>query len=96
MATRNLESEFDTVKDDLSKLRNDIAHLSAALKDTTSATVREQIDTIRGRIDQIAGEARSHGRATLDELTDHIEDRPLTSVLIAFGVGVLLGRLLDR
>jgi ElaB/YqjD/DUF883 family membrane-anchored ribosome-binding protein len=96
MATRNLESEFDTVKDDLSKLRSDISHLSAALKDTTSAGVREQIETIRSRIDRITDEARDHGRQTLDELTDHIEERPLASMLIAFGVGVLLGRLLDR
>jgi ElaB/YqjD/DUF883 family membrane-anchored ribosome-binding protein len=96
MTTRNLESEFDTFKDDLNKLRSDISNLSAALRDTTSETVREQVDTIRNRVDQITRDAREHGRQTLDDLTDRIEERPLTSVLIAFGVGVLLGRLLDR
>jgi len=96
MATRNLEGEFDVFKDDLNKLRNDLAHLSAALRDTTSETVREQVDAIRTHVDKLTREAREQGRETLDDLADRIEERPLTSVLIAFGVGVLLGRLLDR
>ncbi len=96
MVARSLEGEFDTVKDDLVKLRGDVANLSAALKDTTSETVREQIELIRDRIDRLSGEARTQGRQALDDLADHIEDRPLSSVLIAFGVGILLGRLLDR
>jgi ElaB/YqjD/DUF883 family membrane-anchored ribosome-binding protein len=96
MTTRNIDGEFDTVKDDLTKLRNDIADLSAALKDVTSEAVRDQIGVIRDRIDQLTGEAKVHGRQTLDTVTDHIEERPLASVLIAFGVGMLIGRLLDR
>jgi ElaB/YqjD/DUF883 family membrane-anchored ribosome-binding protein len=96
MTTRNIDGEFDTVKDDLTKLRNDIADLSAALKDVTSEAVRDQIGVIRGRIDQLTGDAKLQGRQTLDTVTDHIEERPLASVLIAFGVGMLIGRLLDR
>ncbi len=96
MATRNLEGEFDTVKDDLTKLRADIATLSGALKDVTSETVHEQLETIRGRVDALSGEARARGRETLDELTGRIEERPLASVLVAFGAGLLIGRLLDK
>jgi ElaB/YqjD/DUF883 family membrane-anchored ribosome-binding protein len=36
------------------------------------------------------------GQQRLDELTEQIEERPLTSVLIAFGIGVLIGKLFDR
>jgi ElaB/YqjD/DUF883 family membrane-anchored ribosome-binding protein len=96
MATRNLEGEFDVIKDDLVKLREDIAKLTASFKDVTSETVRDRVGALRGRIDEIAGDARAQGRHAMDELADHIEERPLTSVLIAFGVGVLLGRLFDR
>ncbi len=96
MTTRKLDDGFDTVKDDLMKLRADIANLSLALKDVTSESVNEQIAVIRARIDQIGGEAREQGRQTLDDVTDYIEERPLASVLIAFGVGLLFGRLLDR
>jgi ElaB/YqjD/DUF883 family membrane-anchored ribosome-binding protein len=96
MATRNLEAEFDTLKDDLVKLRDDIANLSGSLKDATSDTLRERVGAIRGRIDEITSDARAQSRRAVDELADQIEERPLSSVLIAFGVGVLLGRLFDR
>ena len=96
MATRNLEGEFDVIKDDLVKLRDDISKLTSAFKEVTSDTVRDRVGALRGRIDEIAGDAGTQGREAMDELADRIEERPLTSVLIAFGVGVLLGRLFDR
>jgi len=96
MTSHDVEGEFSAVKDDLAKLRTDIANLSAALKDLTSDTVHEQIDSLKGRIDHIAHDAKDRGRQAMDDLADHIEERPVSSVLIAFGVGILLGRLFDR
>ena len=96
MTTRNLEGEFDVIKNDLVKLREDIAKLSSVLKDVTSETVQERVGALRGRIDELTGEARTHGREAIDDLSERIEERPLTSILVAFGVGVLLGRLFDR
>jgi ElaB/YqjD/DUF883 family membrane-anchored ribosome-binding protein len=96
MSSHDVEGEFGTVKDDLAKLRADIANLSAALKDLTSETVHEQIDSLKGRIDHLTSDAKLRGRQTMDNLADHIEERPVSSVLIAFGVGILIGRLFDR
>lgn len=96
MTTHDVEGEFSAVKDDLAKLRGDIANLSSALKELTTETVHERIDTLRGGIDRLTEDARVQSRQKLDELTDHIEEKPLASVLIAFGVGILIGRLLDR
>jgi ElaB/YqjD/DUF883 family membrane-anchored ribosome-binding protein len=96
MTTRNLEGEFDVIKDDLVKLREDISKLTATFKEATSETVRDRVGALKGRIDEIAGDARTQSREAMHELADRIEERPLTSVLIAFGVGVLLGRLFDR
>jgi ElaB/YqjD/DUF883 family membrane-anchored ribosome-binding protein len=96
MTPHDVEGEFGAVKDDLAKLRSDIANLSAALKDLTSETVQERLDSLRGGIDRLTDDAKVQSREILDDLTDHIEEKPLTSILIAFGVGILLGRLLDR
>jgi len=96
MTTLNLEGEFGVVKEDLARLRADVANLSAALKGATSGAVHEQMESLRSRLDNLTGEARVQGRQALDDLTDRIEDRPLASVLIAFGIGMLIGRLLDR
>jgi ElaB/YqjD/DUF883 family membrane-anchored ribosome-binding protein len=96
MTSHDVEGEFSAVKDDLAKLRADIANLSGALKDLTSDTVHEQIGSLKGRIDHLTLDAKDRGRQALDDLADRIEERPVSSVLIAFGVGVLLGRLFDR
>jgi ElaB/YqjD/DUF883 family membrane-anchored ribosome-binding protein len=96
MTSHDVEGEFGAVKDDLAKLRADIANLSAALKDLTSDAVHEQIDSLKGRFDHLTHDAKDKGRQALDDLADHIEERPVSSVLIAFGVGILLGRLFDR
>ena len=96
MTSHDVEGEFGAVKDDLAKLRADIANLSAALKDLTSDAVHEQIDSLKGRFDHLTSDAKDRGRQALDDLADHIEERPVSSVLIAFGVGILLGRLFDR
>jgi ElaB/YqjD/DUF883 family membrane-anchored ribosome-binding protein len=96
MTSHDVEGEFGTVKDDLVKLRADIANLSAALKELTSETVHDQIDSLKSRIDRLTGDAKIQGRQALDEVADRIEEHPLSSVLIAFGVGILLGKLFDR
>jgi ElaB/YqjD/DUF883 family membrane-anchored ribosome-binding protein len=94
--THQSKSEFDTVRDDLTKLSNDIASLAAALKDGATDTAREQLAAARDRFERLTEEAKSRGEEHLDNLAATIEERPLTSVLIAFGVGIILGRLLDR
>ncbi len=96
MTSHDVEGEFGAVKDDLAKLRADIANLSAALKGLTSETVHDQIDSLKGRLDRLTHDAKDQGRQALDDLGDHIEERPGSSGRIAFGVGILIGRLFDR
>ena len=93
---RQYESDFDTVRDDLTKLSNDIASLAASLKDGATESAREQLAAARDRFDRLTEQARSRGEEQLDKLAATIEERPLTSVLVAFGVGLILGRLFDR
>jgi ElaB/YqjD/DUF883 family membrane-anchored ribosome-binding protein len=96
MTTAKIDGDLDTVREDLAKLREDVANLATSLKGATSEALHEQIDAVRERIDRLSGEARQQSRRTLDDLTDKIEERPLASILVAFGVGILIGRLLDR
>ncbi len=96
MTSRDIEGDYEQIREDLAKLRADLASLGVTLKDATSGTVTDQIAQIRARIDDLTDEAQQRGRAKLDELTDQIEQKPLTSMLVAFGAGLLIGRLLDR
>jgi ElaB/YqjD/DUF883 family membrane-anchored ribosome-binding protein len=103
MAERDLQKDLDAVKEDLAKLRSDIAELTQKLIDTG----RSEVSTARNRV---RTEARNLGRelrATLNETGEQglktvetveqlLIERPLASLLAAFGLGLLVGRLLQR
>jgi ElaB/YqjD/DUF883 family membrane-anchored ribosome-binding protein len=103
MAERDLQKDLDTVKEDLAKLRSDIAELTQSLVDSG----KDEISTARNRVR--AG-ARSLGRElretfndtgerglkTVESVEQLLTDRPLVSILAAFGLGLLVGTLLQR
>ncbi len=94
--TRNLEGEFDTLKDDFTKVRSDITALKDSVQGYATETVRAKFNDGKQRFDQLTESARYKSRAQLEDLAAEIEDRPLTSILVAFGAGVILGRLFYR
>ena len=95
MATE-IDSNLDTVKDDLGKLKADLSSLTTAFQGFAAETVRTKWNGTQEKLDQWTERARSQSRESLEDLAEEIEDRPLTSILLAFGLGVLLGRLFDR
>ena len=80
------------MREDINKLRDDLLNLSASLKDVASDAVRERLATIRGRVDHITGDNRDYP----DEPPNHIGMRPFFGAVLAFGAGLVIGRLLDR
>jgi uncharacterized protein YjbJ (UPF0337 family) len=53
-------------------------------------------DQIAGKIKQVAGQAQRAYGDTADEVSDYVRNQPLTALLMAAGVGFLLGVLLVR
>jgi len=106
-ATRNLEQEFDTLREDIDRLRKDIGSLT----ETLGGAAADELRSVgrRGRAaaqragkqaadaaDEAAEEIGKRARDGLAALEGGIEERPLTSVLLAFSLGVLLGKLVGR
>lgn len=79
------DTELEKLKSDLATLRRDVASLTETLKERGTARARA---TAEGMRDQATQAAQTVGH--------QIEDRPYTSVLTAFGIGLVIGRLLDR
>ena len=93
---RELEAE-------LSKLRDDVASLAGTVRDIASDEVHATVDAIRDRLDKAAGEARKAARRAkagahdaADALEGAIEEHPFTSILVALGLGFVIGALLRR
>ena len=91
-AKAELNQDFNALKNDLDALRSDIAKLS----DTVRGIAGDGVQSATARVRETAGRVRDSGAAMTEEFGHRIEERPLLSVAVAFGVGMLIGRLLDR
>ena len=106
-ANRNLEEEFDTLKAGLDTLRKDINSLVGSFGDAATNEVKTRGRRARaavGRVTDRAGdvwddatsEASRRGREGVAALEHQIDERPFVSVLVAFGIGVVIGKLINR
>jgi ElaB/YqjD/DUF883 family membrane-anchored ribosome-binding protein len=73
------------------------------VRDIASDEVRATVDAIRDRVDKAAVEARKAGRRAkagahdaADAIEGAIEEHPLTSILVALGLGFLIGAFMRR
>lgn len=88
----NENAETESIKKDIEQLRNDLAALAKSYKAAGEQQARAGLDSARGSYNDLRDEA---SRRTQD-VGSEIEARPFTSVLAAFGIGLVLGKLIGR
>lgn len=96
MAAGTYEDEIKVLKDDLAGLRKDMQTLVKTVGDDAKARGRETVNKAKAEATHYADEAMSRGREGFAAIESQIEERPFTSVLMAFGIGLVVGKLLDR
>lgn len=99
----SIKSDVEALREDLEALRSDIGSLAATVKDIMGGAVRgagdaaeENIEEIRQRLERLAETARLRGRAASETIQRQVEERPITSLLVAFALGLVISRLFDR
>jgi ElaB/YqjD/DUF883 family membrane-anchored ribosome-binding protein len=103
MASRNLETELDTLKGEFERLRKEVGAFGEAASEDIMrrggrlrAAAGRAAERAGDHLSDAAEEVGRRGRKGQLVVEHQIEERPLTSVLLAFGLGVLVGKLLDR
>lgn len=86
------ETDEGRLRADLDALRTDLDKLTETLREVAEGQAEEGLRHLRERADRVRSQARDYG----EQVEHQIEARPFTSVLAAFGVGMLLGALLGR
>lgn len=102
-ADRTVDQELSAIKGDLGQLRQDMAALTRALADSAEGGARDVADKVRDMAaktqdgaERLSRAALAQGEQSFHAIATQIEQRPFTSILAAFGVGLVIGRLLDR
>ena len=89
-------SGVESIQDELMTISADVASLGNTLGEVASVEARDMINAIRARLDRIASDAGSATRAGVGMMQDTIEENPVISVAVAFGLGVVLASMLRR
>lgn len=91
MAT-NAEKELQELRKEFATLKEELSGIGK----TVSKLTHSAADEGRERLSAAADQSRQQVRQTWDAFEHEIEERPMTSIAIALGIGFILGKLLDR
>lgn len=88
-ASADVQAEFDALRRDISKLTDAVARLVGESASEVKAETRERVQRTTAAAQQAASQAG-------ERISDFVEEKPTTSLLIAFGVGMLFGSFFRR
>lgn len=86
------EKELDEVKGDVASIKGELKSVVEMLKRQAESQARQGYEKVR----EVSDKARYQAKQGAALVEEQIEERPLISVLAAFGVGFIIGKLLDR
>lgn len=103
MAKEEYQKELETVKSDIAQLRTDMSELVDSFRQMGQERVHEaksratsEVERLREQLNQAYDRARQEGREVYETAHHRLEEHPLTSVGLAFGLGLLIGKILSK
>ncbi len=99
----NSLSTGEMLRDELSNLKSDLDDLVSRASNLSEDELREawekmtaKFSSARHAAKNMAAEANKHLNKSVDVTTDYVKEKPLQSVAIATGLGLLIGSVLRR
>lgn len=96
-------STGDMLREELSNLKSDLDDLVSRASNLSEEELRDawekmtaKFSSARHAAKNMAAEANVHLNKSVDATTDYVKEKPLQSVAIATGVGLLIGSVLRR
>lgn len=86
------QADIETLRKELDQLRSDVTALTRTLKDIASDQGSAAYESVR----RSAQRAQEQAAQTAGAVGQEIGERPFTSVLSAFSLGLLIGMLFSR
>jgi ElaB/YqjD/DUF883 family membrane-anchored ribosome-binding protein len=100
--------DLDYLRNEFQRFRADIAGVKDKLSNNASdaldqigsylngGALTSRISTLEAELQDLAGKVKGYGKDGVNKLETNVTNRPIASVAIAFGVGVLAAQLFRR
>lgn len=93
-------AQTNRIADDLAALKQDVAALIRQMKDLglreASRVSQDAADTLSERAADLYETVTEKSRRSADALTAHVEEQPVTSLLLAFAAGFIFSKFMTR
>lgn len=88
--------DLEAIRDDIDTLRSDLARLMQHVKAGTFKNLASRVEEMSDDARRLYDQARTGGERGAEVLVRQVEERPLTSLLVAFGLGFIGGKFVLR
>lgn len=92
MASNDAAKAAEELREDMERLKSDVAALVDAVGKVAADRGR---DSLRA-LDDARVRAQAQAAQSVESVERQIAEKPFISVLVAFGAGMLFGKLMDR
>lgn len=87
-----LRDEVEALRAELANLHEQMRTLGSSAARTAKAGVRDA----KAHLHDAVGAAKEHGKQAAESLEAKVEENPLLSLGVAFGIGLLVGAILRK
>lgn len=91
-----LEADLEQLKADLKRLNETLVGLGRDSLDVVQSEGAARLEALRREADEIARSLRQRGQSQYAALEQQVQEKPLVTLLAAFGLGLIISRLIDR
>lgn len=92
----DFREEFDALRTQVNDLLQSLKDKTAATSDTLVENVESKVEHYQDKAGQKLHDVYEAGNAGLNDVSEHIRKNPVASMLIAFGVGYALFKVLGQ
>jgi ElaB/YqjD/DUF883 family membrane-anchored ribosome-binding protein len=92
MAEKEAVTGYEQLRADIDKLRADISDLGKTLQNIVAGWGEEAKGAARRSVQT----AEERAKQSVEKIAHEVEEKPITSLATAFGVGILIGLILNR